>query len=125
MKHKIELEYTFNTSCKVLFQRLSTPGGLSEWFADDVKVSGNTYTFVWKGMEQKAELKYIRENSVVKFIWIDSGTNTYYLEFRLKTDELTGDLALIITDFAEEDEKDDVIDLWDTQLTKLKQILGL
>jgi hypothetical protein len=124
MKKKIELEYPFNTSPRVLFPRLSTPGGLSEWFADDVNVRGNIYTFFWEGVEQKAELKYLKENAVVRFEWLNEEVNTYF-EFRLKTDELTGDQALIITDFHEDDEKEDTVDLWDTQLAKLRQILGL
>ena len=40
-------------------------------------------------------------------------------------DELTGDVALLITDFSEEDEKDDAIDLWDSQISELKHTIGL
>jgi uncharacterized protein YndB with AHSA1/START domain len=55
-KKKFELEYTMNTSPKVLYNRLSTPSGLAEWFADDVNLQGNLFTFIWDGSEQEAEL---------------------------------------------------------------------
>ena len=35
-KEQFELEYVLKTSPKVLDKLLSTPDGLSEWFADDV-----------------------------------------------------------------------------------------
>ena len=123
-KKKIELEFSLNTSPKLLFPRLSTPGGLTEWFADNVMVRGNIYTFVWDSVPQKAEQKYIRENQVVRYEWLEDKGNTYF-EFRLKTDELTGELALIVTDFVENDEKEDAVDLWDNQIAKLKHCIGL
>lgn len=123
MKKKFELEYTMNTSPKLLFPRLSTPGGLAEWFADNVFIEGNIFTFVWDSIMQKAEQKYMRENQVVRYEWVEDD-NTYF-EFRLKTDELTGELALIITDFAENDEKEDVVDLWDNQISQLRHTIGL
>ena len=126
MKIKIELEYTLNSSPKVLFNRLSTAGGLSEWFADDVHVKGKIYTFFWENSQQTAEMVLKKDNRYVRFKWCDEDEEEKcYFEFKINIDELTGDVALIITDFAEEDERDDVIDLWDTQVSKLKHIIGL
>jgi len=125
MKTKYELEYTINTSPNVLFNRLSTAGGLSEWFADDVYVDGNLLTFVWEGTEQQAEITARKENKYVRFHWTDDDDPKSFFEFRIHEDELTKDLALLITDFAEEDEKDDAIDLWNTQIAELKRNLGL
>lgn len=123
MKNKFELEYSINSSPKILYTRLSTPGGLAEWFADDINIQGNIYTFIWEGTEQQAELVTKKENQLVKFKWVDE--DDVYFEFRIRRDELTGEVALIITDFAEDDEKDDSIDLWDTQISELKHALGL
>ena len=44
-KVKLELEYIINTSPTILFNCLSTPSGLSEWFADDVNIKNDRYTF--------------------------------------------------------------------------------
>ncbi len=127
MKSKIELEYTINSSPKVIFSRLSTPGGLSEWFADDVNQRGKIYSFIWEGAESQAEVVLKKENKYIRFKWLeedDDGERTYF-EFRLNQDELTGDVALMITDFADEDEMDSTVELWNTQIAELKHTIGL
>jgi len=126
MRLKFELEYTLNCSAKVLFSRLSTPEGLGEWFAEQVNVDGDMFSFYWNGSESKARLAALKENKLVRFEWIgmDNDEENYF-EFRINMDELTGDLALIITDFAEPDEKEDSIYLWDSQINDLKRVLGI
>jgi len=125
MKTKYELEYMLNTSPNILFNRLSTPEGLSEWFADNVNLRKGKYTFIWEGTEQDAAILQKKANKFIRFQWVEDRDEEIYFEFRIRTDELTGDVALLITDFAEEDEKDDAIDLWDTQISELKHAIGL
>lgn len=122
--NKFELEYTLNTSPKVLFNRLSTPSGLAEWFADDVNQKGEIFSFHWEGSEQKARILQSKDLKFVRYQWMEDDDDEYF-EFRIRQDELTGDVALMITDFAMDDEKDDAIDLWDTQISELKHALGL
>ena len=126
MRHKIELEYVLNCSPKAIFSRLSTPEGLNEWFADKVKAEKNIFTFTWDKTESKARLSTIKENRLVRFEWLGiEDTNTNYFEFQISVHELTSDLALIITDFTDAEEREDAIFLWDTQIAKLKRIIGL
>ena len=125
MKSKIVMEYTINSSPKVLYARLSTPGGLAEWFADDVNLKGNVFSFIWNGVEQKAVVIQKKENIYIRFQWIDEADKNTYFEFRINIDELTGDVALVVTDFVEEDETEDSIELWKTQINELKHTLGL
>jgi uncharacterized protein YndB with AHSA1/START domain len=127
MKTKYELEYTLNTSPNILFNRLSTPEGLSEWFADNVNLRKGKYTFIWEGAEQEASVLQRKSNKLIRFQWDEDENQeeNAYFEFRIHTDELTGDVALLITDFAEEDEKDDAVDLWDTQISELRHAIGL
>jgi len=126
MRSRFEIEYTLNTPTRVLFDRLSTPEGLAEWFADNVTVDGDIFTFYWAKVEARARLAYLREGKTVRFEWLDfADTETNFFEFRIVTHELTGDTALIITDHADEDEIDDARDLWDSQISYLKKVLGL
>ena len=125
MKKKFELEYAINSSPKVLFNRLSTPGGLAEWFADDVNLHRGIFTFIWEKSEQQAEVVQRKDNKYIRFRWVEEEDINSYFEFRLNQDELTGDVSLMITDFAEDDEKTDVVDLWDTQIAELKHVIGL
>ena len=124
MSEKFEMEYTFNTSPRVLYNRLSTPAGLAEWFAEDVNLKNDLFSFLWDGAEQFAEVITKKENSHIKFRWLDEDEESFF-EFRIQKDELTGALALIITDFAEPGETDDARYLWDTQIAELKHAIGL
>ncbi len=121
---RIELEYTINTIPKILYYRLSNPSGLEEWFAKQVVAENNIYTFKWERSEQQAELLEKKKDSYVKFKWLDSDKDTFF-EFRIQKQELTGDVALKITDFAEPDEKEDIIGMWDEQIDGLKHTLGV
>ena len=125
MKKKFELEYAINSSPRVLFNRLSTPGGLAEWFADDVNLQGGIYTFIWERSEQQAEVVQRKDNKYIRFRWVEEEDRDSYFEFRLNQDELTGDVSLMITDFAEDDETTDAVDLWDSQISELKHVIGL
>jgi len=122
---KYELEYTFNTSPNLLYKRLSTPEGLSEWFAEDVTLRRGKYNFVWQGREHWAFVVQKKANKFIRFHWEEDEDQDIYFEFRINRHELTGDVALMITDFAEEDEKGDAIDLWDSQISELKRAIGL
>jgi hypothetical protein len=126
MRLKFELEYTLNCSAKVLFSRLSTAEGLGEWFADQVNVDGDLFSFFWNNSESKARLTALKENKLVRFEWIGmENEESNFFEFRINIEELTGDLALIIYDFAEPEEKEDAIYLWDSQINDLKRALGI
>ena len=121
-KIKVQLEFVINCSPKVLYNRLSTASGLTEWFAEDVRVKGKFYTFIWEGSEQTAEMTLRKDNKLVRFTWVDEDDT--YFEFKITKDELTSDVSLIIVDFAEEDEKQETADLWGSQVSDLKHVLG-
>ena len=121
---KFELEYPIHSSINILYKRLFTPSGLSEWFADDVHIRNDVYTFFWDGSEQSAKLVKKKENQFVRFHWLDNDDESYF-EFAIQIDDLTNDVSLIITDFAQDDqEKEGNALLWDTQVENLKHALG-
>jgi uncharacterized protein YndB with AHSA1/START domain len=120
---EIRLEFFLKTSPTVLFSRISTPSGLAEWFADNVKVEGKILTFVWGTTEQQAEILAMIPNVSISFRWlgIDPG---YQFGFNIIQDELTGDVALIVTDNIDEEEVEDTRNLWCSQIAKLKHMIG-
>jgi len=110
----------------VLFSRLSTPEGLSEWFADDVNVEGDTFTFLWNKTESKARLVALKDSKFVRFEWLgDSDEESNYFEFRINIEELSSSLALLITDFSASDDKEDAMNLWNSQINDLRRALGV
>ncbi len=124
-KEKFCIEYIFDKVSKnSLWSRLATSSGLAEWFADDVIDDGKIFSFYWDGYPSEAELLGISPFAYIKFRWLEEDPATYF-EFRLHKIELTGGLMLEITDFADKDEKEQAITLWDTQINRLKRRLGL
>jgi len=122
-KKKIELEYIIRTSPKVLYTRLSTADGLAQWFADDVNINRGIFTFVWEGAGQDAKKLQEKAGKSIRFHWVDDDDDCYF-EFRLEIDDLTSEVALIITDFVAEDEMEESKQLWDSQVGSLMQLLG-
>lgn len=125
-KEKFHIEYVFDkVSRRSLWNHLTTPPGLSAWFADHVVIDDNVYTFRWDKDEQQAEVLEIKPETSVRYRWRDEESEHAYFEFIIHSVELTGATALEITDFAEPGEKKDSIDLWDTQVEELKRTLGI
>jgi len=123
-KNKLVLEYIVYASPKLLYEFISSPSGLSEWFADDVNINGNVYTFVWDGAKQQADVRNIVEGKSIRFRWTDRPSDSYF-EFRIEKNELTHELSLIITDFAESaEEKNSLEVLWQGQVQRLMKVIG-
>lgn len=124
-KIKFELEFPIHASPQLLFQYISTPSGLSEWFADNVNSRGELFTFIWDGSEEEAKLLSKKNAERVKFKWINNDDESgVFFEIKIQVDEITKDVSLIVTDFAEEDEIEETKMLWENQISSLKQVLG-
>jgi uncharacterized protein YndB with AHSA1/START domain len=122
---KYSLEFPINSSVSILYKRLSTPSGLAEWFADDVIVKNKIFTFFWEGSEQEAKLLKLKIDHFIRFKWEDNDTKEDYFEFLIQIDEMTSDVSLIITDFAEdEQDQEEQTSLWSNQISLLKMAIG-
>ncbi len=126
VKIKYELEFPIHASPSLLYQYISTPSGLSEWFADNVNSRGEIFTFIWDDSEEKAKLVSKRSGERVKFRWLDEdGADTeYFFELKIMEDDITKDVSIVVVDFSEEDEMDESKLLWENQISDLKHVLG-
>lgn len=122
-KKKFTIEYEIKSSPRILFSFLNEPNGLSQWFADDVVIRDQVFTFTWDGEPQKAKLILVKENKLVRFRWLDDEPQ-FYFEMEILQDELTNDVALAITDFAAEDQIAERKLIWDNQIDYLISVLG-
>jgi len=121
---KFELEFVVHSSPEMLYEFLSSPSGLSEWFCDDLNIRNGIYTFIWEDQLQQARLLKTVEQQLVRFQWVDK-TDGSYFEFRIQRDDLTNDLALIITDFADSvGDRESSKLLWNSQIEKLMHVIG-
>jgi uncharacterized protein YndB with AHSA1/START domain len=122
---KIELEFVLRSSVKVLYTMISTASGLSRWFADDVNIDrdGN-YIFIWDDSEETAKMLGKKRDEYVRFKWVEDEEDENYLELKINVDPMTNQVALIITDFCDEDDVEGASDLWEKQVDNLRQSIG-
>jgi uncharacterized protein YndB with AHSA1/START domain len=123
-KVKYELEFPIHASPALLYQYISTPSGLSEWYADNVNSRGEIFKFIWDGSEEQAKLLTKKSGERIKFRWLEDEGEAYFFEIRIQVDEITKDVSIMVTDFAEEDEVEEGKMLWENQISDLKQVLG-
>ena len=120
---KLELEFLFRASPTILHQFLTEPNALIRWFCDEIDIEGTTYSFIWEGFAEEAELVEDNPPKLVKFVWEDAEDDEF-LAFSMSKSPVTDETILIITDFCDDDEVDDQRNLWDAQIKKLRQVTG-
>jgi|APCry1669189000_1035189.scaffolds.fasta_scaffold233284_1 hypothetical protein len=100
-----------------------TPTGLSVWFANDVTVSGDVYTFNWDGSSEKAKLLSKKQGKHVKFQWLDRAAPETF-SFEIIVDELTSDVAMLISDYEDEDMIEEAKQIYSVCIDKLRHTIG-
>ncbi len=125
VKVKYELEFPINSSPQLLYQYISTPSGLQEWFADNVNSRGEFFTFIWDDSEENARVASKKSGEKIKFRWMDENKDTdYFLELKILEDEITKDVSLMVTDYAFENDLKEAALLWSNQISDLKHVIG-
>lgn len=126
LKVRYEIEFPINSSPQLLYQYISTPSGLQEWFADNVNSRGEFFTFIWNDSQEKARLASKKSGEKVKFRWVDENNKDteYFFELNILVDELTKDVSLMVVDFARKDEVEEATQLWENQILDLKHVIG-
>jgi uncharacterized protein YndB with AHSA1/START domain len=126
-------EFEFKASRKMLFPYISTPSGLSQWFADDVVVDEDKiFTFSWNSERARAQRVVQRINRLVRFEFLDEldaslsndGATEAVLEIRLEENDLTGAVFLSVTDSVSADSEEEFRALWNQMTDSLREIVG-
>ncbi|MBR5892747.1 MAG: hypothetical protein IKZ37_03805 [Bacteroidaceae bacterium] len=124
-KEKFQIEYPLKGSAAMIWRYIGTEHGLSTWFADDIKIDGKKFSFYWGKEEVRTATLIAQRNGVyVRLRWDDENAHTFF-EMRIAYNEMTREHTLVITDFAETDEREDQIDLWDSQIESFKRQSGM
>ena len=123
-KQLYTIEYPVRCSPSILYEFLSTPAGLGEWFADKVDENKeHIFSFSWNGTEEKAQLVDKLEDKFVRFHWLHAPKEEYF-EFEIQKSEVTNQTILVIKDFAEKKEITDQSQLWEYQVKDLFHRIG-
>mgnify|MGYP001105617887 CR=1 FL=1 len=122
-KQMYTLEYPVRCSPSILYEFLSTPAGLQEWFADKVDERDSIFSFSWNGVTDKAEVMESEEEKFIRFHWLHAPKEEYF-EFRIEKSEVTNQTILVIKDFADKGDVKDQSQLWGYQVKDLFHRLG-
>jgi uncharacterized protein YndB with AHSA1/START domain len=124
-KEKFTLEFEIKSSPKVLYSYLSTASGLEGWFADKVTINNGDFIFHWGEEEQRARIVTKKDNQLIRYHWVtDDKKDETYFQFEVVQDDITGDVALIITDFTTPEEKEEDTLLWNSEVHELMHLIG-
>jgi uncharacterized protein YndB with AHSA1/START domain len=125
MSKKVQYELEFPVRCSpgILYEFLSTPAGLQEWFADKVDYRDNVFSFSWNGNAEEAEVLEQEEDEFIRLHWLHTPKGEFF-EFRIQISEVTSETILIVKDFAEKKEIADQSQLWHYQVKDLFHRIG-
>jgi hypothetical protein len=118
-----ELEFPVRCSPGILYEFLSTPAGLQEWFADRVDFRDNVFSFSWNGTSEEAEVLAQEEDEYIRLHWTHAPADEYF-EFRIQISEVTNETILIVKAFAEKKEIKDESRVWEYQVKELFHRIG-
>lgn len=121
-KEKLKLEYEFRASPTILYDFLTDPSNLSQWFADHCDITGDRFSFFWDGYEEVAIAEDREDDEYLKLVWEDDPNKI--IEFKIRKADISGATILTIIDHIDEDEFDGQQLLWDEQISTLKMKCG-
>ena len=132
-KQKIDIEYPLATkSPAIIWEQISSAHGLERWFADHVSEEDGVFTFTWgePWTEQDVRQAHVVEAQKfdhirLKWDYEDEEDDESYWEMRIEKSDLTHNLNLMITDFADDDDVDGLKILWESCLDRLHRASGL
>ncbi len=127
-KQRFIADFEINASVKMLYPYIFSASGLSQWFADDVKIDNEdkSYNFIWDNDNHKAKMVAHRLNHYVKFEFLSDvdDEDPSYVELRLEQNELTQTVFLHIVDYSDFDDLEELKDLWHSLVDALKATVG-
>jgi uncharacterized protein YndB with AHSA1/START domain len=128
-KYKFVREFAINASAKMIYPYLSSASGLEQWFCDKVEITEDKlYNFIWDNQPHYAEMSSHRTNKSVRFIFLDEQKHhqpdANYMDFTIETSELTQEQYLRVVDYSEEDDMEEMGELWDGLILSLREIIG-
>ena len=121
---RLDMEFIFRASPTILYTFMTTPACLVRWYCDEVDITNDVYTFYWSGSSEVAYLLDDIEDERVRFEWEDADDPNEFLEFRMYKSGITNEAIVEVTDFCEEDETQEVKDLWSTLMIDLRKECG-
>ncbi|NJN41146.1 MAG: ATPase [Flammeovirgaceae bacterium] len=122
-------DYEIHASVKMLYPYIHSASGLSEWFADNVTINPEkVFTFYYDNEHHDAVLTGHRTNHFARFEFIpeneEDEKDPSYFELRLEPNDFTQTVFLKVEDYSDFDDLEELSDLWESLIDKLKKVVG-
>ena len=130
-KTKITIERALRSRTEsIIWKLISTPAGLSRWIAEEVRQEGNLLVFTWGKPGQvyesrQADIIEVVKNLSFRFRWQDEEDPEAYTELKLTRIGVTDDFAILITDYSDPDDIQDMTYMWNHDLDRLQYKTGI
>lgn len=121
---KFTIEFPMKVTPRLLFTLISTSEGLARWFAEKVTVQDDIFLFEWEGSQQSARLMESKEPEYIRFEWTDDFHEGFFLDLQISHEPVSGESALVVSDYAEESDMDFTQMWWRTQIAKLQRLFN-
>ena len=128
-KFKHIQEFEFHASANILYPYLATLSGLEQWFAESATTnSAKVWDIVWDDEHHFAKKIIDQKNKHVKYEFLSEDKkevedpNT--LEFFVEKNDFTGMNYVKVVDYSEEEDEDELIDLWEQIMQGLHDIVA-
>ena len=95
------------------------------WFSDEITVKNNEFTFGWNDSQQTAYLQEIKNGKFIQFQWEEDKDTDFHFKIEIETQDMSGHIGLLVTDYALQEEKQDTIRMWNKQIDDLKRKCGI
>ena len=127
-KFKFTTEYEFQASPKILFEFLSTPVGLSQWFCDKAQETiKHSWNLIWDDTDHIAVQTHNKPHKLVRFQFEplegDDNSDPAYLQFEIEKSELTRVAFLKVTDYSNMNNRQELEELWENLISNLKTVI--
>ena len=129
-KSMVEIEHQLNSTSKnIVWRLISTSSGLEKWIADRVEIDGKNILFAWgddwRHHETRAAIMtHCEKYKCVRWHWNDDADECY-VEIRMEQSDLSGELTLCITDFADAGDTEWLQAAWQHNFKRLYQSCGV
>jgi len=120
---EFKIEFVIRSSPTILYNFVSTPSGMAQWFADHVDVNEGIYSFFWDGNEETAKLVDKEDGIMVKYQWTDEDEAEFF-QFSIEKVDVTNDTVLVVTAYADDKFIDDERRYWESLIKTLTIQIG-
>ncbi len=128
-KIKFTREYPMNASARMMYPYLNTGSGLSQWLCESaVQLGDRRYRLSWDNQDYLVDMTSPKANKSVRLTFVNNSKgepeDDSYIELSIESSDLTQEHFLLITDYTDVGDDEELTELWDNLVQNLRELIG-